>query len=54
MIFRYQFLSNDYAGYDINFHFLSLLPFFTDLSAGLAKASHEGKYIHFLYNLLYI
>lgn len=40
--------------YDINFHFLSLLPFFTDLSAGLAKANHEGKYIYFLYNLLYI
>ena len=40
--------------YDINFHFLSLLPFFTDLSAGLAKASHEGKYIYILYNLLYM
>ena len=34
--------------------FFSLLPFFTDLSAGLAKASYEGKYIYILYNLLYM
>ena len=49
-----EIVSWSVSWHDINFHFFSLLPFFTDLSAGLAEASHEGKYIYFLYNLLYM